>query len=93
MTYEKARRTLADAVVASRAASDQDKVRAKEAQASLGSAADPDRAFVYNAFLNLLHRGVRPTEANILTEAKAMFSASQAFFEGHPIHGKASVAA
>lgn len=82
MTYEKAHRQLAAAVAASQLANDPEKARAKEAMAALGKSSDPDRAFVYNAFLSLLARGVAATEANILAESKALFRASETFHKG-----------
>ena len=81
VTYLAARRKLNDAVRAARQASGADKDRAREAMAKLGKSSDPDRAFVYDAFLSLLARGVRPTESNILEESKALFRANETFHE------------
>lgn len=79
---------------ASLAGSDDDKKRAHEAAVALGDQSNPERADVYNAFLNLLYRGAPPTEGNILSESKKLRKASEQFAaEQRAKHQPAEVAA
>lgn len=72
---------LQDTHRASGRASDEARGRARKAVTALGDGTRPDRAFVFNAFLNLLDRGAPPTEANILAESTKLCTASEAHYE------------
>jgi hypothetical protein len=58
-------------------ASDDDKQRARKAALSLVK--NDHGPWVFNAFLNLLHRGAPATEANILSEAMKVAAAETEF--------------
>jgi hypothetical protein len=68
-------------LTASRTTEFEDKARARKAAATLGDQTDEDKAFVYNGFLNLIARGVAPTEANILAESRKLATANRLHFE------------
>lgn len=80
MDYFTARHKMLATHAASCRASDEDKDRARRAEASLGNQTDADRAWIFNAFLNLIARGAAPTESNILEESRALHRANEAFF-------------
>lgn len=68
-------------VSASTSASEADKLRAWNAKRKLGNQTDWERAFVYNAVLNLLYRGVALTEKNILEESRKLGRHEKARYE------------
>lgn len=74
MNYRELRKATHSTLRAASRAKDAEKARARNAAASLG------RPFVYNGFLNLLQRGVAPTEANILAEAQRLERVNEDFF-------------
>lgn len=47
----------------------------------IGDQTDERRAFVYNGALNLIARGVAPTEKNILEESAKIAKANRLHFE------------
>jgi hypothetical protein len=76
-----ARRILHSTVASSVRSDDPTKARARKAQTALRDDREhPDRCFVYNGFLNLVHRGVAPTETNIFEESRKIAAANEAHF-------------
>jgi hypothetical protein len=81
MKWREAWRFLNSSAAASGRASEVDKGRARKAQAVLRPDKDhPERCYVYNGTLNLIARGVAPTDKNILEEAKKIAKATEVHF-------------
>lgn len=55
--------------------------RARKAKETLGDQSDWEKAFVYDAFLNVMQRGVRPMGRDILKESAKLGQKAKADYE------------